>query len=134
MVFNYVESWLERKDAYALSHSLPLRTEQFTQKECRGFFGGILREETNRKTIARIIGISDRNDLAMLEQIGGECAGAITLLPGGTALPDAEATYRDLSDYALYTILQELPRRPLMAGVDGIRLSLAGAQDKIAVR
>ena len=31
-------------------------------------------------------------------------------------------------------ILKELPARPLLAGEDGVRLSLAGAQDKIAVR
>ena len=30
-------------------------------------------------------------------------------------------------------ILKELPRRPLLAGETGIRFSLAGAQDKIAV-
>jgi serine/threonine-protein kinase HipA len=134
MAFNYDDSWLGREGAYALSHSLPLREEQFKQKECRGFFGGILPEEANRKTIAKILGISDRNDFAMLEQIGGECAGAITFLPEGTALPDADDTYRDISDDELYTILEELPRRPLMAGTDGVRLSLAGAQDKIAVR
>jgi serine/threonine-protein kinase HipA len=134
MVFNYDASWLGREGAYALSHSLPLREEQFKQKECRGFFGGILPEEANRKTIAKILGISDRNDFAMLEQIGGECAGATTFLPEGAALPEADVTYRDISDDELYTILEELPRRPLMAGTDGVRLSLAGAQDKIAVR
>jgi serine/threonine-protein kinase HipA len=31
-------------------------------------------------------------------------------------------------------MLKELPKRPLLAGEKGIRLSLAGAQDKIAVR
>ena len=31
-------------------------------------------------------------------------------------------------------ILRELPTRPLLAGDEGIRLSLAGAQDKVAVR
>ena len=34
----------------------------------------------------------------------------------------------------LTAILKELPKRPLLAGDDGIRLSLAGAQDKVAVR
>ncbi len=134
MVFNYDASWLARDDVYPLSQSLPLREERFKQQECRGFFGGILPEEANRKVIAKILGISDRNDFAMLEQIGGECAGAITFLPEGTPLSDAANTYRDIDDDELYAILEELPQRPLMAGVDGVRLSLAGAQDKIAVR
>ena len=38
-----------------------------------------------------------------------------------------------LDDYKLKEILDLLKKRPLMAGSDGIRLSLAGAQDKIAV-
>jgi serine/threonine-protein kinase HipA len=111
-----------------------LRDEPFTQKECQGFFGGILPEEDNRQVIARILGISDKNDFAMLEQIGGECAGAISFLPENEAIPEDDDRYRELADDELAKILRELPRRPLMAGADGIRLSLAGAQDKIAVR
>lgn len=133
MVFDYAESWLENPKAIALSHSLPLRKEQFGRKECRGFFAGILPEESKREIVARNLGISARNDFAMLEQIGGECAGAITFIPAGEELPQPDYQYRPLSDDKLATILKELPRRPLMAGEDGIRLSLAGAQDKIAV-
>jgi serine/threonine-protein kinase HipA len=134
MTFQYDESWLGKPEPIPLSHSLPLRDEPFTQKECRAFFGGTLPEEDNRKVIARILGISDKNDFAMLEQIGGECAGAISFLPEGEAIPENENRYRELVDDELAKILRELPRRPLMAGEDGIRLSLAGAQDKIAVR
>ncbi len=134
MAFQYAASWLGRPEPLTLSQSLPLREEPFTQRECRGFFGGILPEENNRKVIARILGISDKNDFAMLEQIGGECAGAITFLPTDEAIPDDNYRYRELADDELAGILRELPRRPLMAGEDGIRLSLAGAQDKIAVR
>lgn len=134
MTFQYAASWLGRPEPLTLSQSLPLREEPFTQKECRGFFGGILPEENNRKVIARILGISDKNDFAMLEQIGGECAGAISFLPSDEVIPEGDNRYRELADDALARILRELPRRPLMAGEDGIRLSLAGAQDKIAVR
>ena len=94
----------------------------------------MLPEASNRKVIARIFGISDKNDFAMLGQIGGECAGAVTILPVNTAIQAADNHYRDLTDNELTKILQDLPQRPLMAGADGIRLSLAGAQDKIAVR
>jgi serine/threonine-protein kinase HipA len=38
-----------------------------------------------------------------------------------------------LSTAELEKIILELPRRPLLAGENGLRLSLAGAQDKIAV-
>ena len=134
MTFAYVERWLEKPNAMPLSHSLPLRSEPFKGKECQGFFGGILPEEQKRELIAKNLGISARNDYAMLERIGGECAGAVTFIPAGQTLPDRDYRYRQLSDEALAGILRELPRRPLMAGAEGVRLSLAGAQDKIAVR
>jgi serine/threonine-protein kinase HipA len=134
MIFQYDASWLGRSEPITLSQSLPLREEPFTQKECRGYFGGILPEEDKRKVIARILGVSDKNDFAMLEQIGGECAGAISFLPEDQAIPENDDRYRELTDDELARILRELPRRPLMAGEDDIRLSLAGAQDKIAVR
>ena len=134
MTFQYVERWLNRSGATPLSQSLPLRKERFRRKECRGFFAGILPEESKREIIARNLGISPRNDYAMLERIGGECAGAVTFIAQGQALPDRNYGYRKLSEDELAAILKELPKRPLLAGEDGIRLSLAGAQDKVAVR
>jgi serine/threonine-protein kinase HipA len=133
-VFEYRENWLNRPGATPLSQSLPLRKKRFKRKECRGFFAGILPDEAKREIIARILGISARNDYAMLERIGGECAGAVTFIPSGQALPERNYGYRKLSTRELAAILKELPRRPLLAGEEGIRLSLAGAQDKIAVR
>jgi serine/threonine-protein kinase HipA len=70
----------------------------------------------------------------MLERIGGECAGAVTFIPAGGALREKHYDYRKLTDRELAGILRELPKRPLLAGDKGVRLSLAGAQDKVAVR
>src|ERR1700722_6721868 len=134
MAFEYVESWLDKPHSTPLSQSLPLRKERFTRRECRGFFAGVLPEESKREIIARNLGISARNDYAMLEQIGGECAGQVTFLPPGQALSERNYTYRTLSPTELAAILKELPKRPLLAGEKGIRLSLAGAQDKVALR
>jgi serine/threonine-protein kinase HipA len=134
MIFQYAESWLERPGAAPLSQSLPLRKERFSRNECRGYFGGILPEESKREIIARNLGISARNDYAMLEQIGGECAGAVTFVPTGEPLLESDYRYRTLSSEELAAVLRELPKRPLLAGEEGIRLSLAGAQDKVAVR
>ncbi len=132
--FAYNSSWLERADAIPLSRSLPLRPEAFRGKEARPFFAGVLPEEEPRRRIAAILGISERNDFAMLERIGGECAGAVSLLPEGERLhKSTEPGCRELTENDLARIVGELPRRPLMAGSDGIRLSLAGAQDKLPV-
>src|SRR5258706_7621386 len=130
MTFEYVESWLNRSGATPLSQSLPLRKERFKRKECRGFFAGILPEESKREIIAHNLGISARNDYAMLERIGGECAGAVTFIPAGEALPERNYSYRKLSAEELAAILKELPNRPLLGGGEGIRPFVAGAEDK----
>ena len=134
MLFRYAPAWLESSECFPISRSLPLREDEFKQKECKGFFGGILPEQSNRKTIATILQISDKNDFAMLERIGGECAGALTFVPEGEQPQRTDSDYRQLSDAELTEILETLPKRPLLAGEKGVRLSLAGAQDKIAVR
>jgi serine/threonine-protein kinase HipA len=130
--FCYGAEWLAKPDATPLSRSLPLQAETFRGKHARAFFAGMLPEEGPRQQIAAILGISERNDFAMLECIGGECAGAVSLLPEGMPLPDAGKT-RELRGQELQGIIAELHRRPLMAGREGVRLSLAGAQDKLPV-
>jgi serine/threonine-protein kinase HipA len=133
LTFTYAESYLANPGALALSHSLPLSSEIYPSKICRGFFSGILPEGEKCEIIARNLGISARNDFSMLERIGGECAGAITFIPIGTAFPHEASQYRLLSEKELANVLRELPRRPLLAGDGEVRLSLAGAQEKMAV-
>ena len=134
MQFSYNQAWLEKPGAMPLSRSLPLQSEAFSGKKARPFFAGILPEERPREKIAEILGISDTNDFAMLERIGGECAGAVSLLPEGVAPTDPKNTrHRELTEPELRQLIAELPSRPLMVGTDGLRLSLAGAQDKLPV-
>jgi serine/threonine-protein kinase HipA len=131
--FAYAPEWLSRRDAVPLSRMLPLAPQTYDTKHARPFFAGILPEEGPRTAIARILGISEGNDFAMLERIGGECAGAVSLLPKGRKPPQIESLTRVLDADELVSIVQELPHRPLMAGEEGIRLSLAGAQNKLPV-
>ena len=134
MQFTYRADWLSRKDSMPLSRSLPLESGTFKGKQARSFFAGILPEEGPRRRIAEVLGISNQNDFAMLERIGGECAGAVCLLPEGVPPPALhEKLLRELNAGELEKMISELPRRPLLAGESGLRLSLAGAQDKIAV-
>ena len=132
--FQYDAAWLKSPDAIPLSRSLPLQSKPFKGKFARPFFAGILPDEGPRGQIAAILGVSERNDFAMLERIGGECAGAVSLLPEGMPHPGfGEKRMRELDEKELRDVIAELPRRPLMAGTEGIRLSLAGAQSKLPV-
>ena len=133
--FSYSPRWLQSPSAQPLSRSLPLRPESFDDKATRPFFAGLLPEGDKRKLVAMALQVSPQNDYALLNGIGGECAGAVTLLEPGqqpTGLT-SEQYVRWLDDGELITILDELPRRPMLAGKDGLRLSLAGAQDKLPV-
>ena len=131
-VFTYEAGWLASAFAYPLSRQLPLRGDEFSGRVVRGFFGGLLPEAEPRERIAAILGISSGNDFAMLERIGGECAGAGSLLPENQAPPTSHGL-RWLEPDELAAIIRELPRRPLMVGEEGLRLSLAGAQSKLPV-
>lgn len=133
--FCYAPDWLSRPDAVALSISLPLQAEPFDDRKTRPFFAGLLPEGQMRRLIAQQFQVSGQNDFALLDHIGGECAGAVTFLEPGQALPvpTRNGDVQWLSDEEVVAILDELPRRPMLAGKDGLRLSLAGAQDKLPV-
>jgi len=133
--FCYAPSWLSQPGAVALSNSLPLQAEPFDDRKARPFFAGLLPEGEMRRLIALQFQVSGQNDFALLDRIGGECAGAVTFLePGqGLLVSSRNDDVQWLSDEEVVAILDELPRRPMLAGKDGLRLSLAGAQQKLPV-
>lgn len=133
--FWYSAEWLKLPNAVALSCSLPLQVEPFDDHKARPFFAGLLPEGRMRRLIAQQFHVSGQNDFALLDHIGGECAGAVTFLKPGQSLslPAEYGEVQWLSDAEVIAILDELPRRPMLAGIDGLRLSLAGAQDKLPV-
>jgi serine/threonine-protein kinase HipA len=131
-VFQYDAEWINKKNAIPLSLYLPLRTGIFPDDLSRPFFSNLLPEAEIKRIIAQRLQISVNNDFAMLSSIGGECAGAVSVLPAGV-VPAAKPGYQEQNDEELRRIIADLPKRPLMAGVEGMRLSLAGAQNKLPV-
>lgn len=106
--FAYDPAWLAAPKSVPLSQSLPLREEPFDDKAARPFFAGLLPEGDLRVRLAKILQVSRQNDFALLDGLGGECAGAVSLL-------------------------ETLPKRPMLVGEAGLRLSLVGVQDKLPV-
>lgn len=131
--FQYEAEHLVAPASAPLSVSLPLREAPFDDAAARPFFANLLPDAGLREAVARKLGLSPRNDFALLGALGGECAGAISLLPPG-ASPDPSGEYVALTDEDFARLIDDLPRRPLMAGERGVRLSLAGAQGKLPVR
>lgn len=130
--FQYDEGWLTTS-RIPLSLSLPLRREPYRDDESHPFFANLLPEEKIRAVIARNLGVSLNNDYGLLERIGGDCAGAVSIYPATGESDRESGIYRLLSLDELNAIIGELPKRPLLAGEKGIRLSLAGAQKKLPV-
>jgi serine/threonine-protein kinase HipA len=131
-VFQYDAEWIKKKNAIPLSLHLPLRADIYPDDLSRPFFSNLLPEAEVKRIIARRLQISASNDFAMLNSIGGECAGAVSVLPAGF-VPVVKPGYQRLNEEELHQIITDLPKRPLMAGVEGMRLSLAGAQNKLPV-
>jgi serine/threonine-protein kinase HipA len=135
--FRYEPGWVERGGG-PVSLSLPVREEAFTDEECRPFFKGLLPEGDFLKTIARVFHISAENSFTVLEEIGGECAGAISIVPHETMPPFlSETRPLWLGEGELGELIEDLPNPQLLDDPEadgvGFRLSLAGTQDKLPV-
>lgn len=115
----------------ALSVALPVRAEAYPHRDCQAWFGGLLPEGEVRDALARVLGTSTSNQFRMLNDIGGDCAGAVEIVPED--LPSAaDRDPEVLSEEALDELIASLPQRPLGADPgEGIRMSLAGAQPKL---
>ncbi|MDR1162638.1 MAG: type II toxin-antitoxin system HipA family toxin [Candidatus Accumulibacter sp.] len=133
--FSYDAAWLSAPESKPLSQSLPLRVEAFDDNETRPFFAGLLPEGDLRIRLAKILQVSRQNDFALLDGLGGECAGAVTLVEDEVekmSVPVPSAPHW-LEDEGLARLLETLPKRPMLVGEVGLRVSLAGAQDKLPV-
>ena len=124
-----------------LSLSLPIQKAPFNNKQCRGFFNGLLPEsEHTRIAIGKKYGFNPKNDFSILQAIGYDCAGAVSFFDSSdtqTPLKYLQETYEidytPLEENELEKFINELPQKPLATAIDDMRLSLAGAQDKTSV-
>lgn len=141
VIFVYDENYLNDKTSLPLSASLPLQSGEFSQKQCIPFFSGLLPEEDSRKKIADYLHISETSTLKLLEALGGECAGLISILSEDeddsfskeTSYKLDSNNYELLDDKRLSEFIEKMNTRPLIKADDKLRLSLAGAQEKLAL-
>jgi len=135
MFFQYSEPYLASKYPRPISLSLPLQTEAFDGSISKSWFANLLPEGEIRGQVARKLRVSERNEYAILNGIGGDCAGALRLLPE-SAPNITEGKLIPLPWDELEARIASTPRPSLLALVlqEGeLRLSLAGAQDKLPV-
>jgi serine/threonine-protein kinase HipA len=130
LLFTYQQTWLESERFIPLSVTMGPQPEPFPDEIARPFFENLLPEGEIRAAIAKLKQLSERNTFGLLGEIGGDCAGAIWLSPYGEKLRPNEG-YEELADERLAKLLAGMAKRPLLVIDDGLRLSLAGAQNKL---
>jgi serine/threonine-protein kinase HipA len=119
----------------AISNSLPIQEESYSHKACEAYFAGLLPESSRaKKAIARQFDANPNSTFSLLKAIGSDCAGAISFTDMNEPQENINPVRtRLLSSEELEQHIIELPEKPLFLGVDGLKLSLAGVQEKAAV-
>lgn len=131
MAFCYQQDWLAH--GFPVSQQLPLLPEIYSASEGKAhcFFANLLPEANARLHIVKDLKIAD-DDFELLRVIGGECAGAFSILPPELT-PDTKASYKKLNDAIFQTVLLRKGNANEFFTEGRFRLSLAGAQDKLPV-
>lgn len=127
--FRYDDNWLSQ-GGFAVSYTLPLRDGDFVPDEglAHRFFANLLPEGGVRDQIVRDLKIPN-TDFDLLRAIGGECAGALSILQA-EQLPATNYEYHKVSDEELASLVARRGQVYTWTTHERPRLSLAGAQDK----
>lgn len=131
--FRYDPEWIPG-GGFAVSRSLPLGVREFAPEEgiAQRWFANLLPEGAVREHIVRDLKLPN-TDFDLLRAIGGECAGALSMLPADRQ-PSGRRQYRPLTEQDLADLAAR--RGHIYAAWpadERPRLSLAGAQDKCPV-
>ena len=132
MGFRYDRQWVAA--GFAISQQMPLARREYRPSDgtAHRFFANLLPEADARSALARAWG-APNVDFDLLRRVGGECAGALSLLPIGQQPAQGDWRYRELAEHELARLAL---RRGIGQPADLVpwpRLSLAGAQHKYPV-
>lgn len=126
---NYEPRWEERRSAFPVSLTMPLRSGVVGAERLLPWLANLL-PETHLAEIGQRLKVSPQDIVGLLGHIGRDTAGALSIGEPRKAgihlqpVPDAQALER---------ILNELPAKPFLVGERGVSMSLAGVQEKLPV-
>lgn len=136
IAFQYAQSWLDWDKCFPISLSLPLREDRYIGAPVINVFDNLLPDsETIRRRVAERVGAGGIDAYSLLATIGRDCVGALQFLPDGVDPGRAGAVDgMPVTDDDIAAILTNLATAPLgIAGDEGFRISIAGAQEKTAL-
>jgi serine/threonine-protein kinase HipA len=129
--FLYDPAWLALRGAFPISVTMPLTADRINSDVFLPWAANLLPESEQLRTLGQLLGMARSDVVGLLSAIGGDTAGALSFgQPGRTA----SVQWRLVgSPEDLETVIEELPSKPYLVGDEGVSMSLAGVQTKLAV-
>lgn len=129
--FAYDPRWETTRGAFPVSLRMPIGGGPFGPGTLLPWLANLLPEDANLVAIGRTLGIAPQDVIGLLERIGHDTAGAVSI---GQPREGEAPGYRPVAGEAeLERIIEELPAKPFLAGDEGVSMSLAGTQEKLPV-
>ena len=138
VTFAYTSEHLDVPNPLPLSLSLPLQEAAYGDVVARSFFSNLLQERDQPlKEVRERYGIESTDLIGLLFHLGADCAGAVSILPEGSAptkVPgNLETDYDVLSREYLLEIVRALYRRTALPNELRDPSPLTGMQSKISI-
>lgn len=138
--FAYDPAHLDREDAVPVSLSLPLDDRTYAGDQVSAVFETLLPDlPVVRDAMAARLHAEGSDVHSLLAAAGADCVGALQFLPEGRAPgPVGASDGREIDEAGVAELLRSLGRFPLGLGAaasddGGLRISIAGAQEKTAL-
>jgi serine/threonine-protein kinase HipA len=129
--FRYDPNWIVLRGAFPISITMPLKSERIASEIFLPWAANLLPESEQLRTLSQILGMARSDVIGLLSAIGGDTAGALSIgQPGRTATVQWRPVAKPEE---LERLIEELPQKPFLVGEEGVSMSLAGGQVKLAV-
>ncbi len=132
--FSYDEHYVKKAQAASelgISERLPLDDRPYESEEIAPFFKGLLPEGDVLDELSRMYQIPKSDYLSLIEQLGRESIGALTFVSDGFDIGEYDAECSPLGKGTVKE-LSSFPVRAAAIAASETRLSLSGAQSKVA--
>ncbi len=129
--FSYDRRWIETRGAFPISTTMPLSPERIGAGTFLPWAANLLPESEQLRAVGQFLGMAPGDVIGLLSAIGRDTAGALSIgKPGGTSAVYWRPVERPED---LERIIEDLPNKPFLVGDEGVSMSLAGVQSKLAV-
>jgi serine/threonine-protein kinase HipA len=129
--FRYHRQWIDTRGAFPISTTMPLAPHRIAPGKFLPWAANLLPESEQLRAVGQFLGMAPGDVIGLLSAIGRDIAGALSIgKPGGTSSVYWRPVARPDD---LERIIEELPNKPFLVGEEGVSMSLAGVQSKLAV-